>query len=46
MRSGVDINVVIDQQELDEERDNRRFGNNDFDYLEELKIIDEEESAW
>jgi hypothetical protein len=46
MRSGVDINVVIDQQELDEERDNRRFGNNDFDYLGELQIIDEEESAW
>jgi hypothetical protein len=46
MRFGLDYNAVVDQQELDDERDNRRFGNNEFDYLNEPLFIDEEEAAW
>lgn len=29
----IDINQLIDQQELDEERDHRIYGNNEFDYI-------------
>jgi hypothetical protein len=29
----VDLNALVDQLEWDEERDNRRFGNYEFDYI-------------
>jgi hypothetical protein len=39
----IDINRIIDQQELEEERDNRTYGNDEFSYLGNNPIADEEE---
>lgn len=33
MRGYVDVNEVVDQQSLDEDRDNRRYGNTEFEYI-------------
>lgn len=30
----VDVNEWVDRQSLEEERDNRRHGNNEFDFIE------------
>lgn len=43
MISDIDVNAWVDQQEMDEERDNRRFGNDDFDYFGGLSPENEEE---
>jgi hypothetical protein len=39
MTRPIDINDLVDQQELDEERDRRAYGNTDFDYITE-EVLD------
>lgn len=43
------VNQFVDQQSLDEDRDDRKFGNFDFDFIgknADLKPVDEEGDAW
>lgn len=33
MTQDIDVNKWVDQIDMDEDRDNRRFGNDEFDYM-------------
>ena len=43
----IDINKLIDQQELEEDRDYRKYGSDEFEYIEDARPTKlKERSEW